>query len=250
MKKRLDQYLVELGYSPSRTKAKELIESGLVQLGNSQKVITTPSYKVNDGEPIVLQKNELLKFVSRAGLKLDGALDHLGLSVDGLRAIDVGLSTGGFSDCLLQRGVQEIVGIDVGHDQLAEKLKQEDRLNAFDGINAKAIANYPQLESILKQEFDLLVMDVSFISQTTVLANLILYVKPGGHFLVLVKPQFELSSGRLNKKGIVKDKADYNTVEEKLKTFYNEHGLQVLNYFESSIEGRDGNKEFFIYAQK
>lgn len=255
-KMRIDIYMVEKGFSPSRTKAQDLIRAGLVALRNSSnpsqmRTILLPSELVNEEElpQIVIQRSPLDKYVSRAGLKMEAALERLQLIVEGFRVLDVGISTGGFSDCLLQRGAQSILGVDVGHNQLSLKLKSDPRVKSLEGVNAREIHSNPQvLEFAPNYGFDLVVVDVSFISLSLVLPSVSkLVTKTKGSCLALVKPQFEVGPQGLGKNGIVKDKELYHAVREKVLKTVSELGGIHIQYFESDLEGKDGNQEFFVH---
>jgi 23S rRNA (cytidine1920-2'-O)/16S rRNA (cytidine1409-2'-O)-methyltransferase len=198
---------------------------------------------------ISVQKSSLDKYVSRAGLKIEGALHFLNLDVEGFHVLDVGISTGGFSDCLLQNGAVAIVGIDVGHNQLSPKLKSDPRLRLLEGVNAREIHTHPAVEKHRPEKgFDLVVVDVSFISLTLVLPSAVKMVKkPGGCCLALVKPQFEVGPSGLGKNGIVKDKELYQNVRDKILKTVAELGGSSPQFFESPLEGKDGNQEFFCF---
>jgi len=184
-------------------------------------------------------------------LKLEGALDHLKFSVQDLEALDVGISTGGFTDCLLQRGVQHVVGVDVGHEQLHPSLKTNSRLVSIEGVNARELDRHPDvLRNKPESDWDLIVVDVSFISLTLILPALKAVLRSGGHILALVKPQFEVGPEGLGKGGLVKDQSLYAQVEEKIRQKCLELDLTVRDYLQSPIEGKDGNREFFVFAQK
>jgi 23S rRNA (cytidine1920-2'-O)/16S rRNA (cytidine1409-2'-O)-methyltransferase len=188
-----------------------------------------------------------LKYVSRAGLKLEGALQRTDLSVEKLICLDVGQSTGGFSDVLLAKGAAEVVGFDVGHGQLHARLRSHPRLKSFEGVNARDAAEHPILRGYLNKA-DLVVGDVSFISLRILLPELTAFLVPRGRMLFLVKPQFELARSHLNKKGVVRDAGDYERVEESIRSAVADQGLKLVDYFESCIVGQDGNREFFAYA--
>jgi 23S rRNA (cytidine1920-2'-O)/16S rRNA (cytidine1409-2'-O)-methyltransferase len=210
--------------------------------------------------------------VSRGGLKLEAALKQTGLNVAGLQCLDVGQSTGGFTDCLLQQGAAFVVGVDVGSAQLHPKLRADPRVLCVEGINARAldaadlVAAYEDSTGAdgqfdieegedtqagdFEPEFDLIVADLSFISQTLVLPAVVPLLKAGGTLLTLVKPQFELQPGQVGKGGIVKDAAMYVVVEQRLREACAELGLTVTAWFDSPIAGGDGNREFFIAARK
>lgn len=244
---RLDQKLVELGIARSRSQAKEMIEAGNVSLNGELQL--KASIKVSEGDSLKVKESELTKFVSRAGLKLEAALDRVKLNPSSLKVLDIGLSTGGFSDCLLQKGAQSVVGIDVGHDQLADKLKEDDRLVSFEGINAKELSKHSDVLEKIK-DVDLIVMDVSFISILKIIpefSNCGFLKTPA--ILSLVKPQFELSKKDLNKQGLVKEESKYLDIKENIIFELKNLKYEVEDYFPSPIKGGDGNKEFFVYAK-
>lgn len=251
--KRLDVLLVDQSLAQSRTHAQKLISAGRVkiQIGNQWKVITKPSFKAEGSEPIEVEAHEEDKFVSRGGLKLEGALKDNNIEVNDFIGLDVGCSTGGFTDCLLQSGAKHVVGVEVGHDQLAPKLKDDARVTLYEGINARELD--PELvlpHTDDKQGFDIIVMDVSFISQIKILPALAPVMKQGGHLVSLVKPQFEVGKDGIGKGGIVKDPSLYDKVEENIRQCCSELGLTVKNYTNSPIKGGDGNREFLIWATK
>lgn len=246
---RIDVIMVEQGLVSSRTKAQDLIRQGSVvlQTANEQKKITSPSWPYTGGEIKILQNN-LDQYVSRAGLKLEGALERLSLSVADYGILDLGISTGGFADCLLQKGANKILGVEVGHSQLDEKLKKDSRITVLEGLNARYLDQSSSfLALVSNKDFDLCVIDVSFISLTYVLPQAAKYSK---QILALVKPQFEVGPGGLGKGGVVKDASQYPLVEEKIRKLLLTLGWQVKDYFSSRIEGKDGNKEFFVYATR
>jgi 23S rRNA (cytidine1920-2'-O)/16S rRNA (cytidine1409-2'-O)-methyltransferase len=191
-----------------------------------------------------------LRYVSRGGLKLEAALDHAGLTVHGMICLDVGQSTGGFTDVLLQRGAARVVGIDVGHGQLHPRLRSDPRVRALEGINARHLRP-EQLGAALPAAgtFDLIVGDVSFISLTLVLPALVPLLGAVGELLMLVKPQFELQPADIGKGGLVKDPSAYDRVEARTREGCGRSGLTVLDYFASAIAGGDGNREFFVRAR-
>jgi 23S rRNA (cytidine1920-2'-O)/16S rRNA (cytidine1409-2'-O)-methyltransferase len=253
-KKRLDLYLVEKSLAQSRTHAQELIEAGQVFVleGTTKKILKKPSLSV-DGivDKIQVEQGPANRFVSRGGLKLEGALQHVGLSVENLKALDVGISTGGFSDCLLQQGANLVVGVDVGHGQLNPVLAKNPKLKSLEGVNARALTENQELLNLKPAGgFDLVVMDVSFISIELIIPEIAKLLKAGGILLSLVKPQFEVGVDGLAKGGIVKDVSLFAKVEEKIRSCCAQHGLVVQDYFSSSIEGKDGNHEFFVFAKK
>jgi 23S rRNA (cytidine1920-2'-O)/16S rRNA (cytidine1409-2'-O)-methyltransferase len=248
---RADLLLVEQGFATSRNRAQELIATGrvFVVTRGQRQVVKKPSLQIEDGQIEVAPDPEALHYVSRGGLKMRGALDRLGLSVDGARVLDIGISTGGFTDCLLQAGARSVVGVDVGHGQLAPQLENDARLQLIEGVNARDLTQADLLTKNGGQKFDLIVADVSFISLTLVLPAMISYLKESASILALVKPQFEVGREGLGKNGIVKDSSLYPLVEKKIRDSAQSAGLLVEDYFESAIKGYDGNREFFLYAR-
>lgn len=254
-KKRLDLLLIELGLVDSRTRAQELILNGQVSLRKEDQrmILNKPSLQLEleDNKYIEVTNGPINQYVSRGGLKLEGALNKLSLSVNGFQILDIGVSTGGFSDCLLQSGAKEILAIDVGHNQLAKQLQQLKNLKLIEGVNARYLnQNQAFQEAVPKNGFDMIVMDVSFISITLILPELKEYLKDQGIILSLVKPQFEVGIDGVGKNGIVTNLNLYSYVENKIKQCCLKAGLICLDYFESTIEGKDGNKEFFIFLKK
>jgi 23S rRNA (cytidine1920-2'-O)/16S rRNA (cytidine1409-2'-O)-methyltransferase len=196
-----------------------------------------------------LLDNAEARYVSRGGLKLEGALRSSGLSAQGLRCLDVGQSTGGFTDCLLQQGAAQVVGLDVGHGQLHPRLREDARVVCVERINARELEANDARVPNAAHGFDLVVGDVSFISLTLVLPALLPLLKKGGALLMLVKPQFELQPGDIGKGGLVKDQASYVQVEARLREACAVLNLNVLGYWPSAIAGGDGNQEFWIGAR-
>ncbi|AOS97426.1 16S/23S rRNA (cytidine-2'-O)-methyltransferase TlyA [Microbulbifer aggregans] len=248
---RLDILLVERQLANSRTHAKKLIEAGRVWLDNgaSWRPAQKPGQGVTADQPLRVEPLPEDRYVSRAGIKLEAVLDHTGLKPEGWRALDVGCSTGGFSDCLLQRGAALVVGVDVGHDQLAAKLRSHPRMHLFEGLNARYLEP-AQLYPYSEEGFDAVVMDVSFISQTLILPRLPALMRPGAQLLSLVKPQFEVGPENIGKGGLVRDEKLYGQVREKIVALCEELDLSVKAYIESPILGGDGNREFLLWAQK
>ena len=246
---RADQLLVERGLAASRSQAQRLIASG-------------GRWRARDGWRILAKSDDLpldaeielhdvaeARYVSRGGLKLEGALRAAGLDVRGRHCLDVGQSTGGFTDCLLVGGAARVVGIDVGHGQLHPSLRKDERVHCIEGMNARELsASRLVAEGVAQPRFDLVTGDLSFISLTLVLPALAPLLVPGGALLMLVKPQFELQPGQLGKGGIVRDAGLYPLVEGRLRGACEAAGLAVVNWFDSPIAGGDGNREFFIHA--
>jgi len=247
---RLDKQLVVTGLAETRTRAQRLIEQGRVELeqAGTWQVLRKPGVKVADGAQLRVQPSEEDRYASRGGLKLQGALSRLGIAPEGWIALDLGQSTGGFTDCLLQAGVARVVGVDVGHDQLVPALRNDPRVVCHEGINARRLPE-AELLSQAPEGFDLMVMDVSFISQTLILPGLPTLLKPGGWLVSLVKPQFEVGKAGIGKGGIVRDAGLYDEVETRIRSCCTDLGLAVVDYFPSPIKGGDGNREFFVAAR-
>ena len=330
---RADQLLVERGHAASRSQAQRLIAAG-VQWRLAPTLPWNAVAKNGDdipaGAEVQLLDAAEAKYLSRGGLKLEGALAAAGVRVDGLHCLDVGQSTGGFTDCLLQHGAAQVVGVDVGQGQLHERLRADVRVIGVEGLNARHMTpealrdaceealcerieaepedndtqpvapyawmrngglvdeDYDDSDDAKEQEveafkaeraakaqaratgkvatvrqrmagredvaipaaFELVTGDLSFISLTLVLPALVPLLAPQGALLMLVKPQFELQPGQVGKGGIVRDAALFPLVEQRLRDCCAQLGLQVLGWYDSAIEGGDGNREFFIYARR
>jgi len=192
------------------------------------------------------------RFVSRGGLKLAGALAATGVAVQGLRCLDIGQSTGGFTDCLLQHGAAQVVGVDVGHGQLQPSLREDPRVVCLEKINARTLnAHDSPLQTYMPNGgFDLLVADLSFISLTLVLPVLPALMHSQTQVLLLVKPQFELQPADIGKGGLVKDPASYMQVQQRLTSACEQAGFEVLHWLDSPVTGGDGNREFFIHVRR
>ena len=250
---RIDRLLVSQGIVNSRTQAQRLISEGRVKVYNAGgwENPNKPSIKYPEVVEIQVEFDETDRFASRGGLKLAGALERSGLDISGATVVDVGQSTGGFTDCVLQAGAAKVVGIEVGHDQLVQSLRDDSRVVCLEGMNARALPERELLKYTTNTEgFDLAVMDVSFISQTKILPALVPLLKTGGHLLSLVKPQFEVGQEGLGKGGIVRDESLYLKVKKSIKDYCENLGMDVLDYFVSPIKGGDGNREFFVWGQK
>ncbi len=271
---RADQLLVVRGLASTRSQAQRLIADGVQWKksgigGDEWKVVVKNGDDIPDEAPVQLLDDSEARYVSRGGLKLEAALKQVNLSVEGLACLDVGQSTGGFTDCLLQHGARMVVGVDVGSAQLHPQLREDGRVLCVEKVNARnldasdliaACANYtgaggqfdPEIEGAepFVPEFDVVVGDLSFISQTLVLPAIVPFLKGGGTLLMLVKPQFELQPGQVGKGGIVRDAALYPVIELRLREACAGLDLTVTHWFDSPIEGGDGNREFFICARK
>ena len=289
---RIDQLLVQKGIANTRSQAQRLIADGVEWAqGETWKRIVKNGDDVPESAEVRLLDDSEARYVSRGGLKLEAALKQVGLSVEGFACLDVGQSTGGFTDCLLQAGAKSVVGVDVGSAQLHPMLRSDPRVLCVEKVNARALtaedliqayedstgedgqfevddeetdegdefddqeetpdtSDAVKTESEFVPEFDLIVADLSFISQTLVLPAVVRLLKAGGTLLTLVKPQFELQPGQVGKGGIVKDPEFYVVVEQRLREACAALGLTVTAWFDSPIAGGDGNREFFICATK
>ncbi len=286
---RIDQLLVQRGLANTRSQAQRLIADGVEWAqGETWRRVAKNGDEVPESANVRLLDDSEARYVSRGGLKLEAALKQVGLSIEGFSCLDVGQSTGGFTDCLLQAGAKSVVGVDVGSAQLHPMLRSDPRVLCVEKVNARALTaddliqayedsmgedgqfeadedeasedddpahehnaeGAEETTSEFVPEFDLIVADLSFISQTLVLPAVVPLLKSGGTLLTLVKPQFELQPGQVGKGGIVKDPAFYAVVELRLREACAALGLTVTAWFDSPIEGGDGNREFFICAHK
>lgn len=249
---RADQLLVEKGLAASRSQAQRLIAAGLSWRVDSGpwKAVAKNRDELPEAAELLLTDAAESRYVSRGGLKLEGALKTSGVNPTGMTCLDVGQSTGGFTDCLLQHGAARVVGVDVGHKQIHPRVQGDERVHCIEGVNARALSADDLGDELPAPGFDLIVGDLSFISQTLVLPALVPLLSADGHLLMLVKPQFELQPGQVGKGGIVRDVALYAEVEQRLRTACAALGLRVLAWFDSPIAGGDGNREFFIFANK
>ena len=258
---RIDQLLVERGLAASRAQAQRLLAGGAAwRVGQGAwKRVAKNGDNVPEDAQLELQDSSEARYVSRGGLKLEGALAATGLDVSGRRCLDVGQSTGGFTDCLLQQGAAHVVGVDVGQGQLHPRLREDVRVTCIEQVNARALdasdfiaadAEGISAESQFDLKFEVIVSDLSFISLTLVLPALVPLLAEGGALLMLVKPQFELQPGQVGKGGIVRDPAFYEVVEERIRACCAELGLAVYAWLPSPIPGGDGNHEFFVLARR
>lgn len=248
---RADQLLVERGLAATRSQAQRLIAAGLRwHDGQGWRQVAKNGEDLPQAAQLELQDDAETRYVSRGGLKLAGALDAAGVDPAGWRCLDVGQSTGGFTDCLLQRGAAQVVGVDVGHGQLHERLRGDARVVALEKVNAREVDAAVLRRAGVEADFALVVGDLSFISLTLVLPALVPLLRAGGLLLMLAKPQFELQPGQLGKGGVVRDEALYPQVERRIREACTAAGLQVQGWFDSSIRGGDGNREFFVLARK
>lgn len=237
-KERIDKLLVERGFADSRTKAQALVMAGIVIV--NEKRIEKPSQEFPDDAKIRIKgKTAESKYVGRGGLKLEKALEEFQIRVNEYVCLDIGSSTGGFTDCLLQGGAKKIVAIDVGTNQLVWKLRNDERVEARENVNARHLK-----PEDFAEKFDLIVMDVSFISVTKILSALPPLLKTAGKIITLIKPQFEVGRGEVGKGGIVRDAEKQERVVLEINSFAESCGLKVSGIIDSPILGADGNKEF------
>jgi 23S rRNA (cytidine1920-2'-O)/16S rRNA (cytidine1409-2'-O)-methyltransferase len=241
-KERLDVLVVERGLAESRAKAQALILAGQVVVGDQR--VDKPGALV-PAESELRLKGEVLPYVSRGGLKLKGAIDRFSLDVRGKVAADIGASTGGFTDCLLQEGAVRVHAIDVGYGQLHEKLRKDPRVRSRERVNAR----YLSAED-LPEPVGVVVIDVSFISLTQVLPAVFPFLEPGGLLIALVKPQFEVGRDRLGKGGVVRDAQARQEAIDTVTAFVREAGLDVRGLMDSTVPGPAGNVEALLVAQK
>jgi 23S rRNA (cytidine1920-2'-O)/16S rRNA (cytidine1409-2'-O)-methyltransferase len=242
MKQRADQMLVERGLAESRAKAQALILAGLVFSG--ERKVDKAGQPLADHAPLEVRGREH-PWVSRGGIKLAHALEHFGWDVSGAIGLDVGSSTGGFTDVLLQRGAAKVYAIDVGTNQLAWKLRSDPRVIVHEQTNARYLTG-----DIVPEPIDILVCDASFIALAKVLDTAVELVRPGGRMIVLVKPQFEAERHEIGKGGVVRDPAVHERVCADAAAWIEGRGWTIEGMAESPITGPEGNREFLLAARK
>ncbi|WP_043283875.1 TlyA family RNA methyltransferase [Reyranella massiliensis] len=242
-KTRLDVALVERGLAETRAAAQRLVMAGLVFSGERR---LDKAGQAVAGETPLEVRGQPHPYVSRGGLKLERALDFFSIPVEGRIALDVGSSTGGFTDCLLQRGAAKVYAVDVGTNQLAWKLRTDPRVVSMEKTNIREVTR-----AEIPDPVELIVCDASFIGLRTALPAALALAAPGAHLAALIKPQFEVGKGRVGKGGIVRDPALHDEVRATISTWLAEQpGWTVLGTTDSPIEGAEGNKEFLIGAQR
>ena len=244
-RERVDKLLVERGLAPSRTRAQALVMAGAVLVGEQRVEKPSETYPMDAPLRVRGAEDPAARYVGRGGLKMERALREFGLDVTGLVCLDVGASTGGFTDCLLQHGARRVVALDVGHNQIDWRLRTDARVEVREGVNARHLRPVD-----FKEKFDLVVMDVSFISATKVLPALVPLLKDEGRAVVLVKPQFEVGKGEVGKGGVVSDPAQHARVVEEVNASARALGLRVRGVVESPIKGADGNREFLALYER
>jgi len=242
---RIDKLLVDRGLAESRTKAQALVMAGVVLVDEQR--VNKPSDAVGRNAEIRIKGGDdpTTRYVGRGGLKLEAALRDFQIDVAGFNCLDIGASTGGFTDCLLQHGAEKVTAIDVGHNQIDWRLRTDARVDVREGINARYLKpdDFPT-------NFDLAVMDVSFISATKILPAIVPLLKKDARLITLIKPQFEVGRGEVGKGGIVRDSQKHARVIDEVNRAAEELGLRVTNVIESPIYGADGNLEFLALYEK
>jgi len=242
-RERLDKLLVERGLTESREQARRLIMAGAVVV-NEQRV-DKPGSLVDAKAPLRIKDDVRSRYVSRGGDKLEAALHAFALDVTHAIALDVGASTGGFTDCLLQHGAAKVFAVDVGYGQLAWSLRQDPRVVSLERCNIRTLTS-----DMLPETPTLAVIDASFISLTLIVPKVLSLIAPQGTVVALIKPQFEVGKGKVGKGGVVRDPTLHTEVVERLRTQAEGWQVEVRGVIESPLLGPRGNKEFFIYLQK
>jgi 23S rRNA (cytidine1920-2'-O)/16S rRNA (cytidine1409-2'-O)-methyltransferase len=242
---RVDKLLVERGLAESRTRAQAMVMAGVI-LVNEQR-INKPSDLVAPDAQIRVKGGDdpASRYVGRGGLKLEAALREFHLNVEGLICLDVGASTGGFTDCLLQHGASKVISIDVGHNQIDWRLRTDTRVEVREGVNARYL-----VPDDFASPFELVVMDVSFISATKIMPAIVPLLTDTGRLVILIKPQFEVGRGEVGKGGIVRDPEKRSRVIDEVNRAAKDLGLKVRGVVESPIHGADGNIEFLALYEK
>jgi 23S rRNA (cytidine1920-2'-O)/16S rRNA (cytidine1409-2'-O)-methyltransferase len=244
-RERIDKLLVERGLAESRTKAQAMIMSGVVLVREQR--VDKPSEQFPTDSPIRVKRADdaASRFVGRGGLKLEAALKAFEIDPQGLTCLDVGASTGGFTDCLIQNGAAKVFAIDVGHNQIDWRLRQDPRVEVSEGVNARYL-----LPNDFPVQFQLAVMDVSFISATKVLPAIGPLLAERGRLILLIKPQFEVGRGEVGSGGIVRDPEKRSRVIEEVNNFAATIGLKNIGVIESPIQGMEGNVEFLSLYER
>ena len=240
-KERIDRLLVELGFFETRERAQRAILAGEIRAGDH--LFTKASELIAPDAPLAVAQRP--QFASRGALKLEGALDFFAIEVRNKIALDIGASTGGFTDCLLQRGAAKVYAVDVGRGQLAWKLRNDPRVVVMEKLNARFLSREDIPEPV-----DLSVIDVSFISLTLILPRVFELITQNGMILALIKPQFELERQDVGRGGIVREPALHQKAQQKIVNFVGEANYRVVGVVPSTITGTDGNQEFFICIRK
>ncbi|HEX8138310.1 MAG TPA: TlyA family RNA methyltransferase [Pyrinomonadaceae bacterium] len=244
-RERIDKLLVERGLAPSRTRAQAMVMAGIVLVAEQRVEKPSESFPPEAEIRIKGEGYGAARYVGRGALKLEAALREFQIDVSGLSCLDVGASTGGFTDCLLQHGARRVVAVDVGHNQLDWRLRRDPRVEVREGVNAR----YLKPEDFT-EKFDLAVMDVSFISATKILPAVVPLLTAEASIITLIKPQFEVGRGEVGRGGIVTDPSKHARVVEEVNGAARALGLHVRGLTESPIRGADGNTEFLAWYGK
>ena len=239
-KKRLDQLLLEKEPNYSRAQIQSWIMQGKISVDG--KVITKPGTMIK-GDAVLSHDLQEPKYVSRAGFKLEKALEHFNIDVKSLVIMDAGISTGGFTDCLLQHGAKKVYGIDVGYGQVHEKIRNDSRVILMERTNLRELRNLPEM-------VDMVTLDLSFISVLKVMDAVNAILKPDGKLIVLIKPQFEARKEEVGRGGIIKDEKIHQEVRKRVTSGIEVHGYQCHGVIESPIFGATGNKEFLAFFSR
>jgi 23S rRNA (cytidine1920-2'-O)/16S rRNA (cytidine1409-2'-O)-methyltransferase len=242
-RRRADTLLAERGLAPSRTAAAATVRAGRVRLGKDGSTVEKPSELVQENADLVVEEGE--QFVSRGGIKLNNALSALGVDVDGRRCLDVGASTGGFTDCLLQTGAAMVIAVDVGYGQLDWRLRQDSRVLVMERLNARYLG-----DSYLPFRPELITVDVSFISLAKLMPSIVASGADEFDLLGLVKPQFEVGKEKVGKGGVVRDAADRRDAIRRVAEAAQQEGLIVRGLASSGLPGPKGNRETFVWAAR
>ena len=242
-RRRADTLLAERGLAASRTAAAASVRAGRVRLGKDGSTVEKPSELVSEDAELVV--DEAQEFVSRGGIKLENALTELGIDVDGRLCLDVGASTGGFTDCLLQRGAKMVIAVDVGYGQLDWRLRQDSRVLVMERLNARYLG-----DSSLPFRPELITVDVSFISLAMLMPSIVASAAAEFDLLGLVKPQFELGKEKVGKGGVVRDAADRSDAIRRVSEAAQAEGLVVRGLASSGLPGPKGNRETFVWAAR
>lgn len=241
MKSRLDAALAELGLAKSRTAAQVLIRSGCVAVNGKKAEKPSETVDPESDRVEVTDAETVLKYVGRGGFKLEHAIAEFGLSLNGLTCLDIGASTGGFTDCMLQNGAKRVYAVDVGHDQLDERLRADPRVISLEGLDIRHAD-----EGAIGEKVDFIGIDVSFISLRLILPELARFAAADAAGVALIKPQFEIGKKSVGKHGVIRDERVHRRVVEEICAFAGTAGLRELRVTPSPITGGDGNREFLM----
>jgi 23S rRNA (cytidine1920-2'-O)/16S rRNA (cytidine1409-2'-O)-methyltransferase len=249
---RVDQALVERGLAASRSAAQRLILAGAVRVTDDRgaRLVRRPAEAVGDASRLTVAASDENRYASRAGAKLDHALHASGADPSGACVLDIGQSSGGFTDCLLAHGARAVIGIDVGHGQLVARLRDDPRVRCREGVNARGLTPEALGADLPAGGFDWVVIDVSFISITLLLAGAARVAAPHATLMALIKPQFEVGQDGLDRRGLVRSPDLFPAMRESVQRCADASGWQRLGWYDSALAGGDGNREFFMHARR